>query len=78
MQDIRTVIHAPFYDIDTGNRDLPESNLRKLKDAQKFADLLCSDIIVLHPGSGDGVAILLFRFTRIFFAKKVGSLGNYA
>jgi endonuclease IV len=54
MHDIRTVIHAPFYDIDTGNRDLLESNLRKLKDAQKFADLLCSDIIILHPGSGDG------------------------
>jgi hypothetical protein len=34
MQDIRTVIHAPFYDIDMGNRDLSESNLHKLKDAQ--------------------------------------------
>jgi sugar phosphate isomerase/epimerase len=54
MQKIRTVIHAPFYDIDTGNRDLSESNLRKLKDAQKFADLLYSDIIILHPGRGDG------------------------
>jgi endonuclease IV len=54
MQNIRTVIHAPFYDIDTGNRDLPENNLHKLKDAQKFADLLCSDIIILHPGRGDG------------------------
>jgi endonuclease IV len=54
MQGIRSVIHAPFYDIDTGNSDLLESNLRKLKDAQKFADLLCSDIIILHPGRGDG------------------------
>jgi endonuclease IV len=54
MQDIRTVIHAPFYDIDTGNRDLLESNLHKLKNAQKFADLLHSDIIILHPGIGDG------------------------
>jgi endonuclease IV len=53
MRNVRAVIHAPFYDIDTGNRDLQESNLRKLEDAQKFADLLCSDIIILHPGSGD-------------------------
>jgi endonuclease IV len=54
MHDIRTVIHAPFYDVDTGNRDLLKSNFHKLKDAQKFADLLCSDIIILHPGRGDG------------------------
>jgi endonuclease IV len=54
MRDIRTVIHAPFYDIDTGNKDLLESNLQKLGDAQKFADLLCSDIIILHPGIGNG------------------------
>jgi endonuclease IV len=54
MRNVRAVIHAPFYDVDTGNRDLLESNLRKLEDAQKFADLLCSDIIILHPGSGDG------------------------
>lgn len=58
MQDIRTVIHAPFYDVDTGNRDLLESNLCKLKDSQKFADLFCSDIIILHPGSGDGEGYL--------------------
>ncbi|MDR2794335.1 MAG: sugar phosphate isomerase/epimerase [Holosporaceae bacterium] len=54
MLDIRTVIHAPFYDVDMGNRDLPESNLGKLKDAQKFADLLYADIIIVHPGKGDG------------------------
>jgi endonuclease IV len=54
MQNIRTVIHAPFHDVDTGNRNLFKNNLRKLKDAQKFADLLCSDIVILHPGCGDG------------------------
>jgi endonuclease IV len=54
MQNIRTVIHAPFYDIDTGNRDLLENNLHKLKDAQKFANLLCANIVILHPGRCDG------------------------
>ncbi|MDR0632156.1 MAG: TIM barrel protein [Holosporaceae bacterium] len=60
MKNIPTVIHAPihipprYYGIDTGNRDALESNLEKLKDSQKFADLLRADVIVLHPGMGDG------------------------
>jgi endonuclease IV len=56
MKDIRTVIHAPYrpQEIDVGNKDAFESNINNLKDSQKFADLLQTDIIILHPGVGDG------------------------
>jgi endonuclease IV len=56
MKGIDTVIHAPHFlrRIDPGNRELELSNLKKLEDSQKFADLLNSEIIVLHPGLGDG------------------------
>ncbi|MDR0677171.1 MAG: TIM barrel protein [Holosporaceae bacterium] len=56
MKDIKTVIHAPYrtQDIDTGNKNAFIKNTTNLKDTQKFADLLNSDIIVLHPGVGDG------------------------
>jgi endonuclease IV len=60
MKNIPTVIHAPihipprYYGIDTGNKNALKNNLEKLKDSQKFADLLRADVIVLHPGTGDG------------------------
>ena len=56
FQDINVVIHAPFFmhGVDLANRDLLNSNLKRLEDSQKFADLLHSKIIVLHPGIGDG------------------------
>ena len=54
--DIKAVVHAPFFmhGINLSDPDLLSSNLRKLSDAQKFADDLKSDVIVLHPGIGDG------------------------
>jgi endonuclease IV len=60
MKNVPTVIHAPiyvpprYYGINTGDKTAFEDNVAKLKDSQKFADLLQAEIIVLHPGSGDG------------------------
>ena len=56
FKGIKTVIHAPFYmhGVDIANPDLLQSNISKLKSSQKFADLLHSEIIVIHPGVGDG------------------------
>ena len=59
MIGIRAVIHAPFYlppnylGLNTSNKDELENNLKKLEFSQKCADLLKSDIIVVHPGIGD-------------------------
>ena len=60
MKDINAVIHAPHFlkGIDPGNREFESSNLTKLEDSQKFADLLKAEIIVLHPGLGDGESYL--------------------
>lgn len=54
--DVKAVIHAPFFmgGVNLSDPDLLNSNLQKLSDAQKFADDLKSDVIVLHPGIGDG------------------------
>jgi endonuclease IV len=60
MKNIPTVIHAPihvppnYYGIDTGDKAMLDDNLRKLRDSQKFADLLGANIIILHPGIGAG------------------------
>lgn len=60
MKGINAVIHAPHFlkGIDPGNRELESSNIKKLEDSQKFADLLKAEIIVLHPGLGDGKSYL--------------------
>lgn len=60
MRDVNVVVHAPMfmYEVDIGNHELLDSNLRKLRDSQKFADLLRSEIIVLHPGEGEGEEFL--------------------
>lgn len=52
LKGIKVIIHAPHsrQGVDTGNRKLFEQNCKKIKDAQLFADLLSSDIIILHPG----------------------------
>lgn len=54
------IIHAPHskFGLDTGNAEAYESNCRKLKDSQQFADLFNADIIILHTGNGEGDAYL--------------------
>ena len=49
---IDVVIHAPhsLQDLDIANKDEFENNKKRLYASQKFADLLGSDIIILHPG----------------------------
>ena len=55
FQGIQSVIHAPFFihGVNLSDPDLLNSNLQKLSDAQKFADDLKSDVIILHPGIGE-------------------------
>lgn len=50
------IIHAPHskFGLDTGNPDSYESNCKKLKDSQDFADMFNSEIIILHAGNGEG------------------------
>lgn len=57
---VKAVIHAPFFisGVNLSDPDLLNSNLQKLSDAQKFADNLKSDVIVLHPGIGNDEKLL--------------------
>ena len=60
FRGIKTVIHAPFFmhGVNLADADLLNSNMQTLSDSQKFADDLKSDVIVLHPGIGDGKSFL--------------------
>ncbi len=60
FHSIKTIIHTPFFmhGVNLSDADLLQSNLQKLSDAQKFADDLKSDVIILHPGIGDGKSFL--------------------
>jgi len=51
---LMVTIHAPHnaMGFDTGRRDLEKANRRILENAQLAADLLKSDIIVVHAGCG--------------------------
>lgn len=53
---LKVIIHAPHakFGIDTGNPELFVQNQKKLSDSQKYADLLKSEIIILHPGFNEG------------------------
>lgn len=59
MKDIKAVIHAPFHlpqkyiGVNTSDNNAFENNIKFLEFSQKCADLLKSDIIILHPGIGD-------------------------
>lgn len=52
----KVVVHAPHngQGLDTGNKDEFEKNCWRIKSSQQFADLLNSDIIILHPGANFG------------------------
>jgi endonuclease IV len=53
---IKTVIHAPHngQGLNTADKNEFENNCFRIKSSQQFADLLDSDIIILHPGEGHG------------------------
>lgn len=55
LKDISVVIHAPHsgQGFDTGNRERFAQNCSDLKASQQYADLLNSNIIILHPGFED-------------------------
>lgn len=56
LGDRKVIIHAPHsvFGLDTGDKDSYEENCHKFADSQRFADLLNSDIIILHSGMGEG------------------------
>ena len=56
MKGLEVVIHAPHcgVGVDLGNADMREKNREMLKDSQLFADMLDAQIIILHPGVGQG------------------------
>lgn len=57
---VETVIHAAhaIYELDISNTKEFENNRKRLEAAQRFADLLKADMIILHPGMGRGEAFL--------------------
>lgn len=56
----KVVIHAPHsvQHLNIADPQELEHNRLLIKDSQLFADLLCSDIIILHPGMEQGEAFL--------------------
>ena len=70
LQGINVIIHAPHsaYGLDVGNKDLLAQNRKLLESSQKFADLLDSEIIILHAGAGDkeeNLAETINQFNKI-------------
>ena len=57
---LKVVIHAPHncHGVDIANKDEFINNKKRLKSSQEFADLLKSEIIILHPGMNKGVEFL--------------------
>lgn len=53
---VNTVIHAPHngQGLNTADKNEFENNCFRIKSSQQFADLLNSDIIILHPGTFHG------------------------
>lgn len=60
MQGLPVVIHAPHCGVgmDTGDVSLAVENQRMFEDSRKFADLLHAEMIIQHPGMGQGAAYL--------------------
>jgi len=52
LKDIKVIIHAPHssFGMDTGDKNRFIQNSLDLKASQQFADILQSEIIILHPG----------------------------
>src|SRR3989304_365347 len=51
--DVPYVIHAPhsYHGINFAQADKWETNSKNIYEAQRFADSLCSDIIIVHGGN---------------------------
>lgn len=60
LHDIPVIIHAPHsvFGVDTGNAERFEQNRIDLEASFRFADLLKSEIIILHPGFNEDEAAL--------------------
>ena len=56
FKGVKTVIHAPHngQGLNTADKNEFENNCFRIKSSQQFADLLSSNIIILHPGEGHG------------------------
>lgn len=60
LQGVPVIIHAPHsvFGVDTGNPERFEQNQIDLDSSFRFADLLKSEIIILHPGFDEDEAAL--------------------
>ena len=56
LSGINVVIHAPhsLFGLDTGDKTRFSQNIKDLDSSQKFADMLNSEIIILHSGLNQG------------------------
>ncbi len=66
----KVIIHAPHsgFGVDTGDKSRFLQNCQDIKSSQEFADLLNSDIIILHSGGNSGeqyLAETIHQFNRI-------------
>ena len=70
LKGVEVIIHAPHatYGMDVGNKGMFEQNCKLLEASQRFADLLRSEIIILHAGVGDkeeNLAETINQFNKI-------------
>ncbi len=56
FKGVETIIHAPHavFGMDTGDKSRYAQNCKDLLASQQYADLLKSEIIILHPGFNEG------------------------
>ena len=56
FKGVETIIHAPHavFGMDTGDKSRYVQNCHDLRASQQYADLLKSEIIILHPGFNEG------------------------
>lgn len=56
LNGIEVIVHAPHsrFGLDTGNAEAYEDNVRRLDSSFRFADMLKSDIVIVHAGMGEG------------------------
>ena len=52
----KVVVHAPHncHGVNIADKNEAENNKKRLRSSQEFADLMNSDIIILHPGMNKG------------------------
>ena len=58
MDGIPTVIHCDNDEVNFAKKEFYEQNVLAIREAQKFADFLNSNYIIVHPGYGGSIQVL--------------------